>query len=431
MKFILKQLLLFSLPLTFLLAEEKHVCSFPKISLVELLRYTGKIAQVNFIAEKELLDFDVVFISHHARTSKDLLKDLFSLLKEYDLEASYDGNSYVIKKIDKEKAHLPVPSTEVTFHTHKLRYHSGEEIMPLLKEATGALQMSLKSDALLKQAIHTIQWVKTSNSLFFSSDKTTKERLTALIEKLDIPLKQVYVEVLVIETDMNKEGDFGVSWQNAPSADIMNACKDSLSQGLRGGIIGDVIINGKKIFSELSSFVKYLNTTTKTSIVLNQKILARENKLSTIFEGDNIPFAGSVIELTGANERRTANIQYKDIGVSLSLVPMISDSGVITLTIDEQITETHDHLIDNSTNLSGIKTSKTQMTTEAHVPNDHFLALSGMTRKAKMRRKTGTPVLSSIPLLGRLFSYEKEIEVKKSLIIFVRPHIVDNLNTEK
>ncbi|MCH9811770.1 hypothetical protein K0U07_03290, partial [bacterium] len=412
----------------FIFSEQEHVCSFPKISLVELLRYTGKVAKVNFIAEQELLDFEVVFISHRARSSEELLKDLFSLLREYDLEATFDGGSYVIKKIDPDKNQQPHSSAEVTFHTHKLRYHSGEEIMPLLKQATGSLQMSIKSDALLKGAIASMQWVKTSNSLFYSSDDKTQERLTALIEKLDTPLKQVYVEVLVIETDLNKGGDYGVSWQNTPSADVLTACKDSLSQGLSSGIIGDVIVNGKKIFSELSSFVKYLNTTTKTSIVLNQKILARENKLSTIFEGDNIPFAGSVIELTGANERRTSNIQYKDIGVSLSIVPMISDSGVITLTIDEKITESHSHLIDNATNLSGIKTSKTQMTTEAHVPNDHFLALSGMTRKAKMRRKTGPPIISSIPLLGRLFTYEKEVEVKKSLIIFVRPHIVDNLN---
>jgi type II secretory pathway component GspD/PulD (secretin) len=250
-----------------------------------------------------------------------------------------------------------------------------------------------------------------------------------LIEKLDVPLKQVYVEVLVIETDINKGNEFGVAWRNAPSSDIISACKDSLSGGMNMDIIGNAIVNGKKIFNGLASFVKYIDTDTNTSIVLNQKILARENKLSTIFEGDNVPFAGSIIELSGTNERRTANIEYKDIGVSLSITPMISDSGIITLAIDEQITESHNHLIDTATNLSGIKTSKTQMTTEAHVPNDHFLVLSGMTRKVKTIRKTGPPILRSIPIIKSLFTSEKAVELKRSLVIFVRPHIVENLNS--
>lgn len=424
MKFIIKTLILL-LPFSIIFAEENYHCSFPKISLIELIKYTGKVAKVNFIADEKTLDFDVVFISHDSKSSEGMLQDLFKLLKEYNLEAAYEDGSYIIRKNDTKKK-VPIFSTNNTFHTHKLRFHSGEEILPLLKESAKALNPSIKSDALLLATISTLQWVKTSNSLFFSCNEEIHQRLTSLIEKLDTPLKQVYVEVLVIETDVNNGAEFGVAWKNAPSADIMTACKDSLSQGLNTSIIGDAIINGKKIFNELTSFVKYLNSSTKTSIVLNQKVLARENKLSTIFEGDNVPFAGSVIELSGNNERRTANIEYKDIGVSLSLIPMISDSGIITLTIDEKITESHNHLIDSSTNLSGIKTSKTQMTTEAHVPNDHFLALSGMTRKVKTIRKTGPPILRSIPLIKSLFTTEKEVELKRSLIIFVRPHIVEN-----
>ncbi|MCH9618179.1 MAG: Type 3 secretion system secretin [Chlamydiia bacterium] len=426
MKFVMKFILLFLTTFS-LYCEEGHLCSFPKISLVELLRYAGKSAKVNFIADEKILDFDVVFISQNNRSSKDLLDDLFKLLNEYDLEAIKDGDSYIIRKITtEEKAIKDAPSANA-FNVFKLRYHSGEEILPLLKESSFALNDLILEDALLKKAISTLQWVKTSNTLFYSSNEKTRVRMKNLIEKLDVPLKQVYVEVLVLETDINKGNEFGVAWRNAPSSDILSACKDSLAGGMNMDIIGNAIVNGKKVFNELASFVRYIDTDTKTSIVLNQKILARENKLSTIFEGDNVPFAGSIIELSGTNERRTANIEYKDIGVSLNITPMISDTGIITLTIDEQITESHNHLIDTTTNLSGIKTSKTQMTTEAHVPNDHFLILSGMTRKVKILKKTGPPILRSIPIIKSLFTSEKAVELKKSLVIFVRPHVVENL----
>jgi type III secretion protein C len=357
------------------------------------------------------------------------LKDLFNLLKEYKLEAKKEGSAYIIRKLSVEKKPTLALEIEQEFDIYKLRYLSGEEIITYLKESASGLSTTVSSDVELKKCLATLQWVKSSNSLLFSASKDASIRMKNLIERLDVPLKQVYVEVLVLETDVNKGHDFGVSWQNAPSADILSACKNSLKGGLNNGIIGDAIINGKMIFNELSSFIKFVQNDIDTTIVLNQKILTRENKLSTIFEGDTVPFTGSVIELTGTNQRTTSNIEYKDIGVSLSIIPMVSDTGIITLSIDEKITESHDYLIDGGTNLSGIKTSKTQMTTEAHVPNDHYLVLSGMSRKVKTTRKIGVPVLEWIPLIGRLFSSEKEVELKKSLIIFVRPHIVENANS--
>ena len=411
--------------LSTIFGKEQYCCNFSKIHLGELIRYVGKIEQVNFIADEQILDFDVVFISNKRSDSDGILQDLFTLLSEYDLEAVKKGESYLIRKVAEKKA-LEKVEVEAEFDLYKLKYHSGEEILSYLKSSSGGLNEKNLSDEALIQTIRSLQWVKASNTLFFSATKQTALRLKELIEKLDTPPKQVYVEVLVIETDVNKGHHFGVSWQNTPSKDILTACKNSLTGGINMGIIGDAIVNGKQIFTEISSFVQFVQSDTDTSIVLNQKILARENKLSTIFEGDSVPFAGSIIELHGNNQRTTSNIEYKDIGVMLNIIPMISDTGIITLSIDEKITESHDHLIDGSTNLSGIKTSKTQMTTEAHVPNNHFLVLSGMSRKVKTTKKSGVPLLRSIPWIGGLFSSEKEVELKKSLIIFVRPCILDD-----
>ncbi len=411
--------------LSLVFGEENYSCNFSKIPLGELIRYVGKVVEVNFIADEKLLDFDVVFMSNKGSSPDAVLADLFTLLGEYNLEASKKGESYLIRKIPEEKKEEK-EERESEFDLYKLKYHSGEEILTHLKDSSGGLNDKNFSDTALIATIKNLQWVKASNTLFFSATKETSLRLKALIEKLDTPPKQVYVEVLVIETDVNKGHNFGVSWQNTPSKDILAACKDSLVGGINMGIVGDAIVNGKQIFSELTSFIRYIQSDTETSIVLNQKILARENKLSTIFEGDSVPFAGSIIELHGNNQRTTSNIEYKDIGVMLNIIPMISDTGIITLSIDEKITESHDHLIDGSTNLSGIKTSKTQMTTEAHVPNNHFLVLSGMSRKVKTTKKSGIPLLSSLPWIGGLFSSEKEVEVKKSLLIFVRPCIIED-----
>ena len=66
--------------------------------------------------------------------------------------------------------------------------------------------------------IQSLQWVKATNSLLFSGDAETLQKLAKLVDRLDIPLRQVFIEVLVIETDVKKSMEFGCSGQPAVSS---------------------------------------------------------------------------------------------------------------------------------------------------------------------------------------------------------------------
>jgi len=116
------------------------------------------------------------------------------------------------------------------------------------------------------------------------------------------------------------------------------------------------------------------------SIVLNQKLITQDNKNSTIFVGDNIPFPGSVVQTVGQSQQTTSNIEYRDIGVSLSITPMLGDGDVITLDLDQEITEAINlpSLSATTTTINGIRSTKTNMATHVHVPDKQFLVLSGM-----------------------------------------------------
>ena len=163
----------------------------------------------------------------------------------------------------------------------------------------------------------------------------------------------------------------------------------------------------------------------ESTIVLNQKIITQDNKNSTIFVGDNIPFTGSVIQTVGQSQQTTANIEYRDIGVSLSITPRLGEGDVITLSLNEEITESVDsEPMNNNTTVNGIRTTKTNMATHVHVPDKHFLVLSGMIRNSKAKHKAGIPCLGSLPLIGALFSKTKKLDEKRNIIIFVRPHII-------
>ena len=103
---------------------------------------------------------------------------------------------------------------------------------------------------------------------------------------------------------------------------------------------------------------------------------------------------------------------------------LLTSLFLITLDIIQEITEA----INGLSETDGIKTTKTDMATQAHVPDQSFLVLSGMVRNTKKHRRSGIPCLGGLPLIGAAFSKDKADQEKRNIIVFVRPQIIHNQN---
>ncbi|NGX58943.1 MAG: Type II secretion system protein D [Chlamydiae bacterium] len=466
--------LLFS---TFSFAEKEiHDINFSDVPIIEFIRFVSKISEANFIFDHRELGFNVTLSSGKSMSSDEVVQALVQMLRMHGFAVSEEGNYFVVHrysddeikngvhlkerpKLDMDKlvaGDIPsMPGSDLEFATYKLRYHQGDDIEGALKKIASDMGGRRDKPAKLIEAIQTIQWVKPTNSFFFTGDQKTIISLDKLIRTLDIPRRQVFIEVLVLETDAKKTTEFGLQWigggkfkdkiafgagsfptrgngfaQVAQDANagggISGLDQIPLGRGFDLGIIGDIILHKGKTFLTLGSLVSALEADGESTIVLNQKIITQDNKNSKIFVGDNIPFTGSVVQTIGSSQQTTANIEYRDVGVSLSITPMLGEDDVITLDIDQEITEAVDDLMTSTTAVEGIRTTKTNMSTLAHVPDDHFLVLSGMARNAKSYQKAGIPCLGGLPVLGAAFSKTKRMNEKRNVLIFVRPHIINS-----
>ncbi len=467
-------LFLILVQMTFLFGDEEKeiIVNFPTVSMHELVKFASKVAGVNFIGDPKLLDFEVSFLSGKPLGSEQMLLILIQMLEENGLEVKRQNDCLIISKkaatsiTDQKPTEQPIipiqlpvkERSEGRFQIIKLQYHQGSEILEALKQISNDLIETNSGTDEMVSAISSMQWIKSTNSLFFSGSAYAIEKVCKLVDSLDTALKQVLIEVLVVETSLKNSLDFGLEWS------FSSKYKDSLGLGagnfkgsdfsqsvnhlgigdkdagllqspiLRGfdlGIIGDIIFHKGRSFVSLGSLISALQIDGESSIVLNQKLISQENKSSRIFVGDNIPFAGSMVQTIGNGQQTTANVEYRDIGVSLNITPLLGEGDIITLEISEEITEAMDHLIHKSNQLSGIKTSKTNMSTSAHVPDGHFLILSGMTKTIKARATSGPPCLGGLPLIGHLFNKKEKNEEKSNLLIFVRPHIIRSTDEYK
>lgn len=389
--------------------------------------------------------------------SQEATDKVEALLEKFDIPGYGETHAPSIETID-----------DVSFLIYKLQYHQGTEIEAALRAVAADLAKSKNATSAqnLIEAIQSIQWIQVTNSLIGTGNTQTLAKLKDLITNIDIPLQQVFIEVLVIETDVTNALTFGLRWGsqgkyrnkfsygtgNFPTVtgttDPLGAFNTNLAgitatntptgqdipvgtqSGFDLGVIGDIILHKGATYLALGSLVDALQVEGDSTIVLNQKIITQDNKNSTIFVGSNLPFVGSVITNQGANLSTSTNLEYRDIGVNLSITPTIGDDGIVTLDISEQISEVQTNsdgtVATNAAGVSGIATTKTTTQTSVTMPDRHFLVLSGMIRDTVTRTKSGIPCLGGLPLIGAAFSLNEKVVERNNVIIFLKPHIINS-----
>lgn len=464
-------------------ASEGISVHFEDVGAAEFLRFVSKVANVNFVYNESDLDFNINLVTGKPTTKKSLVAILVKMLEQKQLRTEAQEGCLVITKIDsledsaspyKSGKTLPSFMKQVSssskhdfipaylkerqkgdFHVFKLQYHQGKEIMDTIKNVSGEMTMAAGHEEFAK-AIRSMQWISSTNSLLYSGTPKAIDHLTKLISSLDVQKKQVFIEVLVVETDVKNGLDFGLEWggdgvyknkaafsagnfppggsafadaiKNGGPSSLPSPGKIPMGNGFNLGIIGDLILHKGHSYMNLGSLVSALQRDGNSTIVLNQKLLAQDNKESSVFVGDNLPFIGSTIQTVGASQQTSSNIEYRDVGVKLNITPLVGDEDVITLNITEQITEAMNDIIDSQATVNGIKTTKTDMSTQVHVPDRSFLFLSGMIRNTKKQKQSGVPCLGGLPLIGAAFSKNKKEEEKRNIIVFVRPQIIHSVS---
>ena len=350
---------------------------------------------------------------------------------------------------------------DISFLIYKLQFHRGNDIRAALQQI-GAEVHRIQTERRINhlvETINSIQWLEVTNSLIATGEPRTLSKLKELIRNIDVPLRQVFIELLIIETSLVNSLDFGLRWgaqgkykdrlafgmannppPNPSGTDPFSAFNTALGainsvvtptganipitqSGFDLGVIGDIILHKGTTYAALGSLVNAVQASGDVNIVLNQKIITQDGRTSTLFVGDNLPFLASTTVISGASNSTSSNLEYRDIGTSLNITPSLGDGNIITLDIDENITATSSTGATSA--LTGIPTSKRSMHTRVHVPDRTFLVLSGQVRNQNAHNRQGVPCLGGIPLIGAFFSQNQSTHTAQNVLIFVKPHIVD------
>jgi general secretion pathway protein D len=340
-------------------------------------------------------------------------------------------------------SHLDTPldsggSTQVIY----LRYANAENVARILAGLDGSPAAAEGADGMAGNG--QIQADTESNALVITAPAARFKALRAVIQKLDVPRAQVHIEAIIAEVSFEKAQELGVEWfvdgstsdnrtypiggTNFPEGggtlgsivgSIVAGTLPTFGSGLNAGAAGET--SGGTRFAVL---LRALATDASTNILSTPSLTMLDNQEAEIVVGQNVPFiTGSYTtqgSIGGVNPFTT--VQREDVGITLKVKPQINEGDAITMTIEQDISA----VAQTSASDTDLTTNKRSIKTTVLVANDDMLVLGGLIDEDVQISQSKVPVLGSIPLLGRLFRFDQTKKVKRTLMVFIHPTIIDD-----
>ena len=359
------------------------------------------------------------------------IRTVKGLLAEIDMESDA-ADQYIIKvyKLQNAKAGSAAEVLQsladtvtdeegVTSPNNKVSYGE-EEFMVSADEDTNSIVVMAKSDFLA--------------------------RVDEIVAQLDQPLDQVYIEALIMETQLTNSREFGVEWMggggsgrsyvgsvgfiNNPNSNLLGYADPvidggnapdiaSMPGGFSMGILGNIIKYGDTYFPSIGAMINFAKGVSDFNLISAPQIMTLDNSEAEIFVGQNRPFKTGQSQNTGG-EAIVTTYDYRDVGIKLNVTPHINrEKRLIRMDIVQEFKGvTNDNLELPITLDRNTKTS-------VQLVDGSTMIISGLIDNQISRQQSGVPGLSDLPLLGWLFKSRGTSADKKTLMVFISAKIID------
>ena len=296
----------------------------------------------------------------------------------------------------------------------------------------------------------TIEADEGTNSLIITADTDEMAALEAVIARLDIRRAQVLIEAIIVEVTVLEGQDLGLQWLFANDNGVFGsnvttdtARRESVSQ-LVGALVpddGSENIGTREVAASLMTqtgatlgwgvvdeslsmtvILNALESQGNTNILSTPSLLTLDNEEAFITVGQQVPFLTGSYTNTGVGNGASnpfQTIERQSVGVTLKVTPQINEGDAVVLDIVQEVSSLGPALI-----ASDIITNERKIETMVLANDGNIVVLGGLVEDKVTDSTQGVPVLSSIPLLGRLFRNDSVDVTKQNLLVFIRPTII-------
>ena len=470
-----------------LLSQNSSLVAFPKSNallitdaLINLQRIESVIAEAD---QPQSLREEMKFVKLNFIQAKEMESNLNNLIKG-PLKSYLEGNTsitadertnqliivtppgnldmimQVINRVDVDAA--PLTSSEV-FH---LRQAKAEEVVPIIENIISGQEEGREEDAKVAQNNQNEQNVQVNNipgfaqtapspppSSEFSSESSSAlqfsnfvglsadERTNSivaygtpndlrtikeLIDKIDIPLPQVLIEAVITQVTLNEKQTSGL---NQLQFKYENATKtfSEILLGTAGGITfsGGVISLEDPDSFQLTTDIKPLNSDSDSRVLSTPRIVVSHNEEGIINVSRSQPIiTSSTSSGLSDNLNTRSSVEYRDIGIKLTVTPLIGADGTVQMVIEQTIENVIETVEIDGNDQPVI--GKREATSTISVQDGQIIVLGGLQENSSTRGNSYMPLIGRFPLIKEVFGGSSDDYDRTEIIIFIRPKVLQN-----
>lgn len=308
-----------------------------------------------------------------------------------------------------------------------------------------------------------------TNSLLVSSSPRDFAQLRLVVDKLDQPRRQVFIEAVIMDVSVSDSNDLGFSWHGGRVQDlggpsdstilggfdagqsILFPVDESSLTGFAAGIRGpelpgtnNTLVPGLSI-PAFGVVMNALASSGRGNVLATPHIIATDNVAAEIQVGENIPLQTNVggglgglaglATAAGAGGGNNAaaglgalgalsagfSAPREDVGNKIKVTPHINESDQVRLEIEQESSAPG---ASNGGALGAISITRRTANTTVVVKDQQTVVIGGLMRDEFVTQKQKVPILGDIPILGVLFSKTNTTKRKSNLLLILTPHVI-------
>ncbi len=266
-----------------------------------------------------------------------------------------------------------------------------------------------------------------NNSLIVQATPHDYAIVERTLREMDILPRQVLIDARIYEVNLSGDLSLGLSYflnkQSAQTPITKSGSFDPSNGGLKMQAFA-LLPNAY----QLQAFLTAQENRTKIKTLSAPSILVTDNTTARIQVGSEVPVPiGSSLTpvQSGGSSIFAQTIQFRDTGVILAVTPRVNASGVVTLDINQEVS----NAAPNST--SGIVApviNKSQFQTKVVLHDGQTLALGGIITDSLTTSRNRIPLIGDIPGVGILFGSTSRGVARKELVMMITPHVAQDMD---
>ncbi len=307
--------------------------------------------------------------------------------------------------------------------SRKTKEAKSEKVSEVQKKSVSIGKTETTGSGTLKGEIH-ITADKIRNALIIAAIPSDYRVIENILKQIDVLPRQVLIEVTIAEISLDESTELGIAWTYLKGPGSLGTSLLDAALGSSGFryTIG--------MTDRWTSALAFLASQDKVNILSSPSVLASDNKEAKIDISTEIPVASTqyIVYESGTEPVLETTIEYRDTGVLLSVTPHINDRGLVTMDINQEVSEQSEYISIGVEDKKYPSFYKRSVNTTLTVKHAQTIVIGGLIKETKSEGSAGAPWLSKIPIIRYLFGKEKKSVSKTELIILITPYVIVSLD---